>query len=77
MAIKAIKTDSMFGHPAGLIEKADWYLNKLESVMTEDGKVPELYTGNRPNWSVPLAWAQSFYVVARQSLLRAHERLQG
>lgn len=77
MALKAIKAGPMFGHPAGLIEKADWYLNKLESVMTEDGKVPELYTSGKPNWSIPLAWAQSFYVVARQSLLRVHERLQG
>jgi len=73
MAVKALKTGTIFGPPTGLIEKAGWYLEQLESVMTTDGRVPELYTGGASNWSVPLAWAQSFYIVARQSLARVHE----
>lgn len=41
--------------------------------MTEDGKAPELYTDGKTNWNVPLAWAQSFYIVARQSLNWVYE----
>ncbi|MBI5810884.1 MAG: hypothetical protein HZB21_06840 [Deltaproteobacteria bacterium] len=75
MAIKALKMGSIFGQPTGLIEKAGHYLTMLEAVMTEDGRVPELYTGGRHNWNVPLAWAQSFYIVARQSLSRVYEKM--
>ncbi|MBE7415421.1 MAG: hypothetical protein HS130_09435 [Deltaproteobacteria bacterium] len=57
------------------IEKSEHYLRRLESVMTPEGQVPELYTDGRPNYNVPLAWAQSFYVVARQNLNRLHEKL--
>lgn len=75
MAIKALKMGTIFGPPTELIEKAEDYLSRLESVMTDDGKVPELYTGDKHNWNVPLAWAQSFYIVARQSLSRVYEKL--
>lgn len=75
MAVKALKMGSIFGPPTGLIEKAERYLDMCESVMTEDGRVPELYTGGKSNWNVPLAWAQSFYIVARQSLNRVYEKL--
>lgn len=64
-----VKTPVIVEH----IERAEHYMEKLESVMTEDGMVPELYTDGKPNWNVPLAWAQSFYVVARQTLNRVYE----
>lgn len=76
LAIKALRMGSIFDPPTEHIEKAEGYLDKLESVMTEDGMVPELYTGGRQNWNVPLAWAQSFYVVARQNLNRVYEKLR-
>lgn len=76
MAVKALKMGTIFGPPVELIEKSEDYLMRCESVMTEDGKVPELYTGGEPNWNLPLAWAQSFYIVARQHLNRVYEKLQ-
>lgn len=73
LAQRSMKNGSMFGKPHEQIEKAEMYLERLESVMTEDGRVPELYTDGKPNWNVPLAWAQSFYIVARQSLNLVYE----
>ncbi|MBI5048816.1 MAG: hypothetical protein HZB54_07710 [Deltaproteobacteria bacterium] len=73
LAQRSIKNGNIFGKPQEQIDKAEMYLEKLESVMTEDGKVPELYTYGRENWNVPLAWAQSFYIVARQSLNWVYE----
>ncbi len=74
LAYKAMKRmGDMFGKPTELIEKARYYLSKLEEVMTHDGKVPELYSDGKMNWNVPLAWAQSFYVIASQSLERIYE----
>lgn len=75
LAIKALKLGAIFSPPRELVEKSEMYLEKLESVMTEEGMVPELYTGGKPNWNVPLAWAQSFYIVARQNLNRVYEKL--
>lgn len=75
MAVKALKMGSIFHPPAEHIQKAEMYLDRLESVMTEDGMVPELYTGGKPNHNLPLAWAQSFYIVARQNLNRVYEKL--
>ncbi len=74
LAYKAIRRmGDMFGKPTELIEKARYYLSRLEDVMTPDGKVPELYSAGRMNQNVPLAWAQSFYVIASQSLERIYE----
>ncbi|MBI1910429.1 MAG: hypothetical protein HYS21_00340 [Deltaproteobacteria bacterium] len=75
LAVKAIRTGEIFGPPIDFIQKSEIYLQKLESVMTEDGMVPELYTGGKSNYNVPLAWAQSFYIVARQNLNRVYEKL--
>ncbi len=75
LAIKALRLGEIFSPPVEYIEKAEHYLRRLESVMTHEGQVPELYTAGRPNYNVPLAWAQSFYVVARQNLNRVHEKL--
>ncbi|MCK4791898.1 MAG: hypothetical protein KAV87_49660 [Desulfobacteraceae bacterium] len=74
LALKTIKHDDMLlGSPIELGEKAKMYLEKLEAVMTVDGKVPELYSGGKMNCNLPLAWAQSLYVVASQCLSRVDE----
>ena len=75
LAIKALKTGAIFGPPIEYIVRAEQYLKRLEQVMTAEGLVPELYTAGRPNYNVPLAWAQSFYVVARQNLNRVREKM--
>lgn len=75
MAMRSLGFGNIFGPPEEYIRKAETYLDRLEEVMTEDGLVPELYTEGRPNWNLPLAWAQSFYIVARQSLGWLHEKL--
>ncbi len=73
--VKAIEMGAVFSPLSEYMDKAGMYLNMLEAVMTDDGMVPELYTAGKPNWNVPLAWAQSFYIVARQNLSRACEKL--
>jgi len=49
----------------GETEKAEKYLKKTEALFAE-GKLPELYFSNstKPNENIPLAWAESLYVVA-------------
>ncbi|MBI5598640.1 MAG: hypothetical protein HY890_02755 [Deltaproteobacteria bacterium] len=76
LAVKAVRMGGIFSPPAEFVEKATRYLEKLEGVMTEDGRVPELYSGGVMNRNVPLAWAQSFYVVAHQSLTHVYELLK-
>ncbi|MDH4226607.1 MAG: glycoside hydrolase family 15 protein [Deltaproteobacteria bacterium] len=71
LAMKAFTLGAVFGTHKEHVEKATWYIDKLEAVMTPDGRVPELYSGGEMNWNCPLAWAQSFYIVARQSLSHA------
>jgi phosphorylase kinase alpha/beta subunit len=68
-------TDAIINPPSDLINKSEEYLRMCEAVMTDDGKVPELYTEEKPNHNVPLAWAQSLYVVARQNTNSARKRL--
>lgn len=75
LAIKALKMGSIFSPPTEYVEKAEMYLEKLESVMTDNGMVPELYTDGKANYNIPLAWAQSFYVVAHQNLNRVREKM--
>lgn len=50
----------------GDMEKAKMYLEKTEKVFTAEHKLPELYFSNsdKPNENIPLAWAESLYVVA-------------
>jgi GH15 family glucan-1,4-alpha-glucosidase len=76
LAIKAQRTGSVSGSAGEFIQKAELYLKKIESVITEDGLVPELYTNGKPNFNVPLAWAQSFYIVAHQNLNRVYEKFK-
>jgi GH15 family glucan-1,4-alpha-glucosidase len=50
-------------------DRAVHYFMQLEANMTPDGLVPEMYVGGIPGHNTPLAWAQSFHVVAAQNLL--------
>ncbi|MBI5562183.1 MAG: hypothetical protein HY894_04930 [Deltaproteobacteria bacterium] len=77
LALKSLRMGGLLQSPEALVEKSEEYLRRVEAVMTDDGRVPELYTGGEANWNLPLAWAQSFYVVARQSLARAREKMPG
>ncbi len=76
LAIRQMRTGDISDIPKDLIEKSEMYLDRLESVMTDDGRVPELYTAGGRNSNIPLAWAQSLYVVARQSLNWLYEKLE-
>jgi phosphorylase kinase alpha/beta subunit len=49
-------------------EKALKYFVKLEKNMTPEGCVPEMYLGSVPGHNTPLAWAQSFHIIAGQVL---------
>jgi GH15 family glucan-1,4-alpha-glucosidase len=49
--------------------KAVQYFAALERVMTPDvGFVPEMYVDGEPGHNTPLAWAQSFHIIAGQSI---------
>lgn len=50
-------------------QKAVAYFRQLEGVMTPEGYVPEMYVGSERGHNTPLAWAQSFHIIAAQSLL--------
>jgi phosphorylase kinase alpha/beta subunit len=47
-------------------ERAEHYLERARTTITEAGKIPELYFSHtaRPNENTPLGWAESMYVVA-------------
>lgn len=45
------------------------YFIQLESAMTPEGYVPELYLGTQMGHNTPLAWAQSFHIISGQMLL--------
>ena len=75
LALKAVRMGGLLETPEEMVEKSEMYLQMTESVMSDDGRVPELYTAGSPNWNLPLAWAQSFYIVARQSLARVYEKM--
>lgn len=47
-------------------EKAEQYLERARSTVTQDGKVPELYYSHtdKPNENTPLGWSESMYVIA-------------
>ncbi|MFA5831449.1 MAG: glycoside hydrolase family 15 protein [Candidatus Paceibacterota bacterium] len=50
----------------GDLEKARFYLEKTEKILTPEHKLPELYLSNseEPNKNIPLAWAESLYIIA-------------
>ncbi len=60
----------------GDLEKAKYYLEKTEKVLTTDQKLPELYFSNseKPNENIPLAWAESLYVVALLELEKLEKK---
>lgn len=45
------------------------YFARLERAMTPEGYVPEMYVGTHVGHNTPLAWAQSFHIIAAQCLL--------
>jgi phosphorylase kinase alpha/beta subunit len=51
-------------------DKAYYWLRKAKGVVTEEGKVPELYYSHtgKPNENTPLGWSESMYVVALQKV---------
>jgi phosphorylase kinase alpha/beta subunit len=55
----------------GDIDKAKYYLDKLENVMDKDGNLPELYYSKTdiPNENNPLGWSQSLYIVAKEQII--------
>ena len=55
-------------------ERALQYFMQLERNMTTEGFVPEMYVGNQMGHNTPLAWAQSFHIIAGQSLLNLSNR---
>lgn len=61
---------SLAAQTMGDIEKAQYYINKVEEVMTEDGGVPELYLANSDtyNENSPLFWANAKYIQAKEGL---------
>lgn len=52
----------------GDTDKAKYYLDKSESVMLEDGSLPELYIGGTDKWNEnsPLIWGQAKYILAKE-----------
>jgi GH15 family glucan-1,4-alpha-glucosidase len=54
---------------ASYFEKAVKYFQQLEAAMTPEGWVPEMYVGEQVGHNTPLAWAQSFHIIAGQMLM--------
>jgi len=54
----------------GDTEKAKEHLEKAQSTITKDGKIPELYFShsNEANENTPLGWSESMYVAALYEL---------
>ncbi len=53
----------------GYFRKAVEYFGKLEKAMTPEGYVPEMWVGEQLGHNTPLAWAQSFHIIAAQMLI--------
>jgi phosphorylase kinase alpha/beta subunit len=53
------------------LERAQTHLHHLEDIATPDGRIPELFTGDKPGHNTPLGWALSLYIVAKLSLREA------
>jgi GH15 family glucan-1,4-alpha-glucosidase len=52
----------------GNYNKAKYYMDKTESVMLQDGSIPELYYGGTDifNVNTPLGWSQALYVINKE-----------
>ena len=59
-------------------EKAKEYLEWTESIMLEDGSLPELYFAgqNKYNGNTPLGWANSLYILAKEAYLETTKNEQ-
>src|SRR5204863_6209884 len=71
MLAQAVRTGSSSATVDHYLERAHHHLCHLEEVMTEDGRIPELFTAGKAGHNTPLGWAQSFYIVAKLSLRNA------
>jgi phosphorylase kinase alpha/beta subunit len=54
----------------GNMDKAKYYLDKLESVMLEDGSCPELYFSgtDKYNKNTPLGWSNAMHILAKEKV---------
>ncbi len=50
------------------------HFQTLENAMTPEGHVPEMYVGEQVGHNTPLAWAQSFHIIAAQMLLNLSQK---
>ena len=53
----------------GYFRKSVEYFEMLEKAMTPEGYVPEMWVGEQLGHNTPLAWAQSFHIIAAQMLI--------
>jgi len=50
------------------LKKAHQYVKRTEKTMVDGHNIPELINDGTPNPNTPLAWAQSMYIIAVQSM---------
>jgi phosphorylase kinase alpha/beta subunit len=55
----------------GNLEKAKYYLDKLESTILDDGSIPELYYSktNKYNVNTPLGWSSAMHILAAEKIV--------
>jgi len=58
----------------GHFNQAVKHFQALELAMTPEGHVPEMYVGEQVGHNTPLAWAQSFHIIAAQMLLNLSQK---
>jgi GH15 family glucan-1,4-alpha-glucosidase len=76
MQAQAVRTGATSATVEHYFERAKHHLAHLEEVMTEDGRIPELFTAGKAGHNLPLGWAQSFYIVAKLSLRKAEQEIK-
>ncbi|MBN1646008.1 hypothetical protein JW868_03130, partial [Candidatus Woesearchaeota archaeon] len=65
-----------FDESLGYLQKAKQYIQQVESMMVDGGKLPELFFNGKPNANVPLAWAQSLHIVAVKAYMTAIDNVE-
>lgn len=60
----------------GMWKKANDFMNRAISTITDKGEIPELYYSNtdNPNENCPLGWSESLFVVALHDLNKKHRK---
>jgi GH15 family glucan-1,4-alpha-glucosidase len=50
------------------MKKAKYYIDRTESIMLQDGSIPELYYSgsDKYNGNTPLGWSQSLYIISKE-----------